>query len=234
MNFGADGRGVDVDDAGVDVTHRAEGIVDVAGVDRRRQAILDAVGDVDRLVQRFDGNDRRDRAEDLLLRDTHIRPHIAEDRRLVEVTVRVAALFEPVAAEQDRGALLLADLDVLQHGLVLLLVDRRPHRHLLVQPAADGHRARALGQPPPKLLGHGAVGDQPARSRAALACRAERAPDRSLDHQIKVGVVHHDDRVLAAHLERHSLERLGGYFRDVVADFGRAGKGEDPDLGVTH
>ena len=49
------------------------------------------------------------------------------------------------------------------------------------------------------------VNDQPRRSRAALPAGAERSPQRAFDGVVDIGVVHHDDRVLAAHLERDDL-----------------------------
>src|SRR5690606_26277971 len=42
-DLGADGGGVHVDDPGVDAVDGPQGGVDVAGVDRGRQAVLDAV-----------------------------------------------------------------------------------------------------------------------------------------------------------------------------------------------
>ena len=39
--------------------------------------------------------------------------------------------------------------------------------------------------------------------------RAERAPERAFDRVVDVGVVHHDDGVLAAHLERADRIALG-------------------------
>ena len=47
------------------------------------------------------------------------------------------------------------------------------------------------------------------RSRAALAGRAERAPERAFDGVIDVGIIHDDDRVLAAHFERADRIALG-------------------------
>src|SRR5438270_121450 len=64
----ADGRRVHVEDAGVHVAHGDEGIVDVAGVDGRRQSVLHAVADGDGLLERFALHHCRDRPEDLLLR----------------------------------------------------------------------------------------------------------------------------------------------------------------------
>jgi len=45
VDFGADGRSVDVGDAGFEVANGSEGFVDVFGVERRRQSVLDVVGE---------------------------------------------------------------------------------------------------------------------------------------------------------------------------------------------
>ena len=54
MDFGADGGRVDVGDAGFQVAHGAEGAVDVARVERGGEAVMDAVGDFDGLVEVVD------------------------------------------------------------------------------------------------------------------------------------------------------------------------------------
>ncbi len=45
MHLGADGGGVDVSDARIQVANRGECLVDVLGVQRGRQAVLDPIGD---------------------------------------------------------------------------------------------------------------------------------------------------------------------------------------------
>src|SRR5918994_2253668 len=50
MHLGADRARVDVRDARPQVAHRAERLVHVAREDRRREAVLDPVRDLDRLV----------------------------------------------------------------------------------------------------------------------------------------------------------------------------------------
>ena len=55
-----------------------------------------------------------------------------------------------------------------------------------------------------------AVGHDQARGRrAALAGGEEGAVDGAFDRDLQVGVVEHDQRVLAAHLELHLLHRIG-------------------------
>src|SRR5581483_1449883 len=72
MHLGAGRAGVDVRDARLQIAHRAERRVDVLREDRRREAVADAVRDADRLVGVGDLDERRRRAEDLLLRDPHL------------------------------------------------------------------------------------------------------------------------------------------------------------------
>ena len=69
VHFRADGGRVHVEETRVDIAHRREGLVDVAGVDRGRQSIGHVVGNPDRLVERPAGEHRHDRPEDLLARD---------------------------------------------------------------------------------------------------------------------------------------------------------------------
>src|ERR1700679_2547917 len=47
VDFRADGGGVDVGDAGFEVADGGEGAVDVLGVERGREAVVDGVGDLD-------------------------------------------------------------------------------------------------------------------------------------------------------------------------------------------
>ena len=56
---------------------------------------------------------------------------------------------------------------------------------------------------------HGAVDDQAARGRALLAAAAEGAVEGRGDGDVEVGVVHHHQRVLGAHLEL-DLGQVGG------------------------
>ena len=59
---------------------------EIAREDRREQAVRRRVGQLDRLVERVDRDDGRDRAEGLLLRDERVGRHAVEHRRLpVEV-----------------------------------------------------------------------------------------------------------------------------------------------------
>ena len=73
------------------------------------------------------------------------------------------------------------------------------------RPSPSFIAARAIDQPAEELVVDARLQDQPARRRAALARRAERAPEHAVEREIEVGVVHDDHRVLAAHLERQAL-----------------------------
>src|SRR4029077_10881353 len=98
MDFGADGGCVDVGDAGVEVAHCGESFVDVLRVERRRQAILDAVGDIDGVLKVVAGDDRDDRAEDFFLGDAHLWVDVDEYGRLHEEAVLEFTLIEAVTA----------------------------------------------------------------------------------------------------------------------------------------
>jgi hypothetical protein len=68
------------------------------------------------------------------------------------------------------------------------------------------------------------VDNHPGGCRAALAGGAEAAPQATFERQLQSRVIHHDDDVLAAHLEMHFLETRRGAQRDGSADVGRSGE----------
>src|SRR6185437_12829928 len=125
MDLGADGGGVDVDDAAVEVAQGAEGGVDVGGVERGGEAVGHAVGQGDGVLEPVAGEHRDHGAEDLLLRDAHGGLHAGEDGGFEEEAVRERAVGAAAAAEHELGALLPADGNVLLDALQLLGVDHR-------------------------------------------------------------------------------------------------------------
>ena len=113
------------------------------------------------------------------------------------------------------------------------LVDQRPD----VGASASGRRRgaaapRASHQRPQEVVVDLPVQDQPAGGGAALAGGAERAPEHALERQVEVGVVHHDHRVLAAHLERQPLVHPAADLADAGAGLRRAGERDDRHVRV--
>ena len=110
------------------------------------------------------------------------------------------------------------------HPLELVRVVHRPVEGVVVVRVAGrstfvlhvrGHRGD-------ELVVHALVHEDAGRRRAVLA-GVEVAGDRdALDGLLDVGVVEHDDRRLAAELEVHALEVVGGRLRDLHAGAHRA------------
>jgi hypothetical protein len=96
------------------------------------------------------------------------------------------------------------------------------------------HRLGALDEPPLQRVVDVAVDDHAARRSAALARGAERRPDDPLDGEVEIGVLHDEDRVLAAELEVDVLEPVRGRLRHGDAGLAGAGEGDDRDVGVAH
>ena len=96
------------------------------------------------------------------------------------------------------------------------LVDHRPVEHV-ARRVADRRlldRARQAGE---ELVVHGVVDDRGAERRAALAGGAEAAEQRALDGEVEVGVVHDDQRVLAAELQARRLQVAPAQLADARA-----------------
>ena len=103
-------------------------------IDTRIQTVSGVIGDPDRIVSVFVGDDTEDRTEDLILRDGHIICDIREDRG-VDV-VAVIGAFRQAAREEPSPfgkplADVFADLLVLCHG------GHRPELHIVVCRVAD-------------------------------------------------------------------------------------------------
>ena len=103
-------------------------------IDTGIQTVSGVIGDPDRIVSVFVGDDTEDRTEDLILRDGHIIRDIREDRG-VDV-VAVIGAFRQAAREEPSPfgktlADVFADLPVLRHG------GHRPELHARVCRVAD-------------------------------------------------------------------------------------------------
>ena len=90
-------------------------------------------------------------------------------------------------------------------GLAGMLADDRPDLHRRVQTIPDLQRACLLYQRIDQSGADTALHNQAAGGGAALPGRPEGAPKDGLDRQVHVGIVHDDDRVLAAQFQADFL-----------------------------
>src|SRR6267142_556617 len=226
VGFGADGWGVHIDDAGEQVADGVKGAIHVARVDRGREAVGHAVGYFHGFFQASDGDYRNHRAEDFFLRDAHLWIAVAEHRRFVEPTFGEGAVSQAMASGEELGAFGLADLHVLHDGFELLLVDAGTHVDSWVEAIADFQFFGAGYQARSEFAVDGFVNGDPAGGGAALTGGAETAPDGAVDGEVEIGVVHHYDDVLAAHLEAAMFEFRRAGFGDQATDSGGAGEAD--------
>src|SRR5438105_10126905 len=111
--LGADGRSVDICNTGIEVTHGAKGFVYVASVNRGGESIDHAVGHLDGPIKTVARNQREHWPKNFLLGNAHFVVCIAENRGLVEPTVRVGRALQTMSAAQQVRTFILADLHVL-------------------------------------------------------------------------------------------------------------------------
>src|SRR6185369_12226262 len=137
MHLGADGGGVDVDDAGCKLPLGPGGDVHVATVDRGREPEGDIVHDSDRFVEGRTAQDAYHRPEDLLPGDPHLRRNPGENRGSNVETVVKLAFHVPVAPGQKRGPFLPADADVAQDLFPLGFIDQRTNLGCGIQAVAE-------------------------------------------------------------------------------------------------
>src|SRR2546430_1875918 len=84
VGFGADGGGVHVRDAAVELAHRPEGGVHVPRVERAREPVLHVVVHADGLVERAHPDHGEHRAKDLFLLRPHPGPYPGQHGGFVE------------------------------------------------------------------------------------------------------------------------------------------------------
>src|SRR5438105_13701814 len=101
MDFRSDRRRVHIEDPCIHITHRDESAIDILRVDGRREPELNAIADLDSVLQRIAWNERDNWSEDLFLRNSHLRRYIAEDRRFYKIAILIIAVSQSRAARQQ-------------------------------------------------------------------------------------------------------------------------------------
>ena len=155
------------------------------------------------------GDDRQHRAEDLLLGDGHVARDVGEDRGPHEVAL-VEAVGQLGAPREQRGSFVDALLDVAAHPLELGGRHERPEAGVAVEGVAGRVGLRRLHRQ--RLdLGQARPGDDHAGERRAGLAGVDVAGRHAGGHGGgEVGVLEDDVGRLAAELERHPLDAVGG------------------------
>src|SRR5258708_302466 len=85
---------VDIDQAGFDITHKAEGIAQIIGKNGGGEAIFSGVCYLHRFLVGGYRQDRDERAKNLFTGNTHVRADISKNRGLVEGSLAVLTCVE--------------------------------------------------------------------------------------------------------------------------------------------
>ena len=191
----------------------------------RRQAVFVAVGEIDCLVFGGESGDRSDRAEHLFVEGAHAGLHTREDGRPVEWTVEGAAGGK-LGAGGDRI------LDDAVDAIDLRTADDRAERHLPRGRVADRQMLRLGDELLGQRIGDLLVRDDEAGGHADLPLVEPGAESYCRGDPIEIGVLKHDDGVLAAELELHFLEMLASKLADAAADRARSRERDHRDVGI--
>src|SRR5215469_6099991 len=230
VHLSPDRRRVDIGDARVKVAHRDECLVDIFRVQGRREPVLYAVRDGNGIFEVLARDNRNYRSEDFFLRDAHLRVDIDKHRGLHEESIRILALFQAVAARHHLGAVILADFDVLEIGVELILVDGGAHIDALVEAVANLQRLGARNIALHEFAVHALLHDDAAGGRAPLTRRPEATPDTAFNGKIEIGIVQHDHRILTTQFQRTMLETLGRGGAHDAPNFTGSGQRNRADL----
>ncbi len=190
---------------------------DAGGQSERR-----VVGHRQRRFVVLDANHRRDRTEDLLAVDAHLGRAVREERGRHVIALGIA--LQTFTAVRQPRAFRAADAHVLEVLLELPLVDDRTDLRPRLQRIVNHQPLHAIDDRLDEPIVNAFGDDQAARCGAALTGLKKRAVDRDRYRGRQIGIVEHDERVFAAHLELHPRPGLhcglGNRWTDVL----RAGK----------
>src|SRR5690606_20938996 len=232
VRLGAVGGVVDRGHAGLDVLLELVRPLAVVGVDGAGEAVLHGVGGLDGLVDAVDLHQVDGGAEDLLLELAHAGLDVLPRRgpavdaavRVADEALGLAVVGDAAVAVQQRGAVLLAPLVLLQPALVEALVDEGAVQHVLgLQGVADADPIDGLEEARLELVVDRRVDDDVAGAGATLPAGAEGAEDGALHSVVEIGIAHDHQRVLAAQLEGGVLQVAARHLADVAANLARAG-----------
>ena len=152
----------------------------------------------------------------------HIGRDVAHDRRAIE---QRAGRVER-AADEDLGALLDGVADERLDLLDRVAVDQRADIGAGLHAGSDRKLLHRLDESRGEAVVDAGLHQDAIGADASLAGIAVFGGHGAGDRLVEIGVVEHDERRVAAELERELLHRVGALPVERLADRGRAGEGE--------
>src|SRR5262245_45144766 len=184
MDFSTDGGAIDISDTGFDITHGAESALHIARINGAGQTVGRAVDSFDRLLEALHLDDGEHGTKDFFLRNAHRRTYLIKDRRPVEITIDPFPLFIDRSADEQPGALPLADLHVSVDLFSCRMINQRTHFNALVQSVTNFDLLCARHEHVGQLFFDIAMENQTASRSATLSRGAESSPQGSLQGEV--------------------------------------------------
>ncbi len=223
--------GVQPENPGANLLEDAHAAENVTRPDRTGEAVRRVVRETQRVRLVVERNDDEDGPKNLLLRDASLVVDVGKDRRFDEAATRQRRILRNAAADQ-KPALALTYLDVVENLLLVLPGDERTHFRVAIEriPELDARRFLRQGVQHPTV--NGTFDEQARPCRADLSLIRERAEQRTVDRRVEIRIGEHDVRILAAQLDRHPLDRVGSSLDHETSGVDAAGKGNLVDARV--
>lgn len=209
--------------------------LDILREDRCSKPVLAVIRQRNSLLLGFEARNHHYGPENLLAPYAHRRRDVGEDSGRDEEALTLAANVEGFSARGEGGALVLANINVLEHALELDLGHLGSLVGVLVPLAPDlASRLERLEELGDELLVNVLLDEDAGGGGADLALVGHDAHVRPLDGLLEVGVAKDEEGGLAARLEGDVLERLGGLAHDGAGRGGAAREGDLVDERVAH
>ena len=183
---------VDVEAGCLDSLGEAHGTAVVVGIHRAAEAVDAVIGHGKGFFFRVEFLDTDDGPEDLFLGNAHFVVHIDEDGGFHVKALVQRSFGDAVTAAGQRGAFLLADLDIPEDAVQLCLGDDRAHFGFGILGQADADLLHPGNQCFTELVVNGVLDQQPGGGDAKLAGGREVGGHDVVDGGFPVGVLEDD------------------------------------------
>ncbi len=195
---------------------------------RGAQAEVRGVRSLQHIVNVSEGHDRKRRAELLFVNQSSAFGDVCNNRGRVEISWPVEAF----AASGDGRACPLSVRHQFGHPVKLRRVVDWPELRGGVHTVADPYAFGEVGEFLNQRRIHPLMYVEALDRDTDLPCILECVPEQLLCYPLRVHIVEHDSRVVAAELEHDTLEVGGCGGGDSLASLDRAGKGDFTDCRV--
>src|SRR5262245_13663262 len=113
MNFGADGRSVNVSNSGVQILHGLKSVINIAGINGARKPVFGIVADLNCLIKTTATQNGNYRSKNLLFCNLHLWIYISKNRWCVKITMIIGSSTQALTTAKQLRSFLPAAVHII-------------------------------------------------------------------------------------------------------------------------